>query len=87
MKSRTMPRPAHLALLLLSSTIQAKKALRVFQTLPSEPSEMDQNELMRNIRATQSVVFGDDGEKEQQHVNMYFMRFAIISIALQKYHH
>ena len=41
---------------------------------------MDQNELMRNIRATQSMVFGDDGES-----NIYFFTRLLISCALQKY--
>ena len=50
-----------LPLLLSLSGIQAKSTLRVFQTLPAEPSEMDTMELMRSIRATQARVFGDDG--------------------------
>ena len=48
---------------LSNHNVQAKtKSLRVFQTLPLEPSEMDHEELMRNIRATQARVFGDRGE-------------------------
>lgn len=53
-------------LFLLSGRLEvdAKKALRVFQTLPHEPNSMNQEEMMRSIRATQAMVFGDeDGEQ------------------------
>lgn len=50
------------AALLAAPSTQAKKALRVFQTLPAEPTQMDQDELMRNIRATKGMVFGDSGK-------------------------
>eukprot|EP00970_Alexandrium_tamarense_P000595 scaffold69_cov198-Alexandrium_tamarense.AAC.35 len=36
--------------------------LRVFQTLPKEPSEMDQEEMMRVVRANQAMVFGGSEE-------------------------
>jgi hypothetical protein len=58
---RKMKVTALLSTLLLAPS-HAKKALRVFQTLPSEPTQMDQEQLMRSIRATQSMVFGGDGE-------------------------
>jgi hypothetical protein len=59
-KSRKL---AILTAAVLAAPTQAKKALRVFQTLPAEPTQMDQEELMRSIRATKGMVFGGSSGK------------------------
>ena len=43
---------------------------------------MDQNELMRNIRATQSMVFGDDGES-----NIYCFTRSANFLCIAKIYH
>ncbi|KAL3792118.1 hypothetical protein HJC23_013392 [Cyclotella cryptica] len=51
----------------------AKRALRVFQTLPHELNKMNKAEMMRSIRATQAMVFGgeDDANELSLHLDIY----------------
>ncbi|KAL3776566.1 hypothetical protein ACHAWO_013227 [Cyclotella atomus] len=70
-KSRKL---AILTAAVLAAPTQAKKALRVFQTLPAEPTQMDQEELMRSIRATKGMVFGGSSAESTDlpiHLDIY----------------
>jgi len=44
-----------------AQSVSSKQSFRIFQTLPQDPSTMDAIELNRIVRATQAMIFGNNG--------------------------